>query len=365
MPELRFAEVRDHIPGTRIDQREHFRPRPGEGAVRDVQVDDLARKRRVDTAVAQIQLRRMHGRFGRRQPGVDARDLADGILGPGPLGPGLPDRCLARHVLGPGRCQGGQGRSHPRLGLLEARDGRPHGRSGLLHPHRRRNLLGTRLLHPELRLRPDEGGVGGAPLGFQARDLRIRHDRIHFPPSDVGRGGVVLSLRPGHAGRRRRGPVPEPIDLLARQGQRGPGALQRELIRPRVDQEEQIPFLHRLVVTDVELHDVPAHLGRDPDEVGANRRIVRLRSRLPLEERHHHGDDRCRNDGASQHAAQDAAGGGIWGSRFVSHRSSDPEERQPEHEGDEDGQARVHQRAWTHIGIDPGADEQSSCDEGH
>src|SRR4029450_2117392 len=52
MPELGLAEVGDDVPGARIHEREHFHPGPGEGAVRNVQVDDLAGERRVDPTVA-------------------------------------------------------------------------------------------------------------------------------------------------------------------------------------------------------------------------------------------------------------------------------------------------------------------------
>src|SRR5262249_12202835 len=45
--------------------------------------------------------------------------------------------------------------------------------------------------------------------------------------------------------------------------------------------------------------------------------------------------------------------------------ASHPAERHPESQGDENGQARVHERRRAHVGIDPGADEQASREQGH
>src|SRR5262249_42782389 len=53
--------------------------------------------------------------------------------------------------------------------------------------------------------------------------------------------------------------------------------------------------------------------------------------------------------------------GGTDSSVMASH----PEERHPEPEGDENGQARVPQRRRAHVRIDPGADEEPSREQGH
>src|SRR5262249_22786909 len=45
--------------------------------------------------------------------------------------------------------------------------------------------------------------------------------------------------------------------------------------------------------------------------------------------------------------------------------TSDPEERKPEHEGDEDSQTRVHQPPRAHVGIDSDTDQEGSRQEGH
>ena len=60
-----------------------------------------------------------------------------------------------------------------------------------------------------------------------------------------------------------------------------------------------------LIVSDVELHDVAAHLGGDADEVGPQRRIVGLGPRGELQ----HGDDdrdgRARDDEPAEQPAHD------------------------------------------------------------
>src|SRR5215472_4004839 len=58
--ELRLAEVRHHVPGARVDEREDLRPGAGKGAQGDVQVDDPSAEGRPQAGVAEIQLRRVH-----------------------------------------------------------------------------------------------------------------------------------------------------------------------------------------------------------------------------------------------------------------------------------------------------------------
>ena len=120
-------------------------------------------------------------------------------------------------------------------------------------------------------------------LRLQAGDLRVGHNRIHFPAGDLSRRGVELGLGLGHAGHSRSSAVLQAIDLFTGEGQRGPGALQRDLVRSRVDQKEKVALLHLLVVVHRKLDDMTADLRGDAHEVGTNRGIFRLRPYLPLE----------------------------------------------------------------------------------
>src|SRR5262245_11576103 len=45
--------------------------------------------------------------------------------------------------------------------------------------------------------------------------------------------------------------------------------------------------------------------------------------------------------------------------------ASDPEKRHPQDEGDEERQTRIHERPRAEVGIDPGADQEPSDEEGH
>src|SRR5271157_6031670 len=104
MTKLRLAEIGDDVPGVRIHQREHFHTGPGEGALRYVHVDYQARERRCHTAVTEIQLRRVHGRFSRSYTGIDALDRGDGIRCAETLAAGLMQRRLGGNML----CEAGE-----------------------------------------------------------------------------------------------------------------------------------------------------------------------------------------------------------------------------------------------------------------
>ena len=65
-----------------------------------------------------------------------------------------------------------------------------------------------------------------------------------------------------------------------------------------------------LVVADVQLDDVPAHLRGDAHEVRAHRRVIRLGPPLPLEQRDDHGDGGGGDDARPEQSANDATGAG-------------------------------------------------------
>ncbi len=143
----------------------------------------------------------------------------------------------------------------------------------------------------ELGLRAPQSCLRSHPLCLQTGNLRVGGDRVGLPPPDVGRRGVELRGRLRDARGGRRHTVSQPLDLLPRQRERGLRPRERNLVGTRVDQEEEIPLLDLLIVPDVKLDDVSIDLGCDAHEVGADRGIVRLRPRLPLQQRHDHGDD--------------------------------------------------------------------------
>src|SRR5439155_10038769 len=100
---------------------------------------------------------------------------------------------------------------------------------------------------------------GGDPLRLQASDLGVRGDRIRLPPHDVRRRGVELRGRARDAGVGGGDAAPQARDLFARQREGGPSAGERDLVWPRVDDEEQVADVYLLVVPDRQLDDVTAH----------------------------------------------------------------------------------------------------------
>ena len=78
-----------------------------------------------------------------------------------------------------------------------------------------------------------------------------------------------------------------------------------DLIRSRIDDEEQVAFVDLLIVPDRELDDVTAHLGGDAHEIGTHRRVVRLRSSLPLQQRDDHGNGRAGDNQHAEHSSRD------------------------------------------------------------
>jgi len=67
------------------------------------------------------------------------------------------------------------------------------------------------------------------------------------------------------------------VDFLEGERQVGRGPSPPRLIGTAVDGKEEISLLHVLVVHDPQVQDGPAHLRRDPDDIGAYGGAVRAR----------------------------------------------------------------------------------------
>ena len=98
-------------------------------------------------------------------------------------------------------------------------------------------------------------------------------------------------------------------------------------------------------------------LGGDAHEIGAHRRVVRLRSSLPLQQGDHHRDGGARDDEPpitrpAVRRATESPGSTRGGMALH------PEERHPEDEGDENREARVDERPRADIGIHAHPDEE-------
>ena len=158
----------------------------------------------------------------------------------------------------------------------------------------------------ELRLGALKRCLRGDPLRLQASDLGVRGYGIRFPTDDVRRRSVELRARARDGGVGANDAAPEPVDLFARQRERRPGAGECDLVGPRVDDEEQVALAYLLVVPHPQLDDVPAHLGRDADEVGSHRGVVRLRPRGPLQQGDDDGDRGAGDDETPDESARDA-----------------------------------------------------------
>src|SRR6266478_2430751 len=286
VPELCLAEVGHHVPVGDVDEREDFGARAGKGPDGDVEVDDPAVEGSLYPGVLEVQFRGAHRRLGGRQPCVRARLLSNVVLRTRPVTLRLLESGLGGNVLGSRRREGRQGR--PLLGacLIEPRVGGENGRPRLLYGHGGRDPLRSGVLHPVL----------GHEL---AREQRLE-------AAQVVPGLLELGLRAAQSCLRRH-PDSQPLDLLPRQRERGLRLRESNLVGARVDQEEEIPLLDLLIVPDAKLDDVPVDLWCDANEVGADRGIVRLRPRLPLQQRHDHGDDGSADNARPDQSTKDAA----------------------------------------------------------
>ena len=132
------------------------------------------------------------------------------------------------------------------------------------------------------RLGLGERRLGGGLIGLAARDLRSR-----------GRDRAALRL-----------------DLPRRQPQLGPRPIEPGLVRARVDHEEQIALLDRLVVDDMELDERAGDVRRDADHVGAHAGVVRARVDIGETPYPEPGRHRAEDDQGPEHAAHRASPSG-------------------------------------------------------
>ena len=119
MAQLRLPEVRHHVPGAGIDEREHLRAASREGAGRNIEVDHPATERRAHARVLEVQLGSVHGGLRRSDASVHVRDLADRVLRPPSFAPGLLQCGLGREMLSARRRQRCQGSLLSRASFLE------------------------------------------------------------------------------------------------------------------------------------------------------------------------------------------------------------------------------------------------------
>ena len=157
--------------------------------------------------------------------------------------------------------------------------------------------FGRRLLQRRLRRHP---------LRFEPCDLGIGGDRIGLAGGDVGCRGGELRPGPRHARVGRGDGLAEGGDFLSREGERGAGPLEGNLVRPRVDDKEELPLPDLLIVTDRKVDDVPVHLGSNADEVRAHGGVVGLGAALPVPHGDRHRDRGTHQDERPDHAPQPA-----------------------------------------------------------
>ena len=125
-----------------------------------------------------------------------------------------------------------------------------------------------------------------------------RHDTIEVLLVVSGIGRELLLARLGGVDR-----VLERVDLEIGQRKVGLGALERRLVGPRIDHEQQHAFGHVLVVVNRQFHDRTAHVRRDADDVGAHVGIVGPRVDVVEAEHGEAGDDCADNDCQAEDAA--------------------------------------------------------------
>ena len=112
------------------------------------------------------------------------------------------------------------------------------------------------------------------------------------------------------------------VDLRVERLDVRPAVRDRELVGPRVDDEQEIALLHGLVVDHVQLDDPAGDFGDDVDDVGHHGRVVGLRMSHDTPDDHDGQQQRTRDDSDAQDLPRHAAIDG-------SHRASPPEQDQP------------------------------------
>ena len=127
-----------------------------------------------------------------------------------------------------------------------------------------------------------------------------RNDAVEILLVVGGIGFELLLARLGGADR-----VLERIDLEIGQREARLGALERRLVWPRIDHEEQRALGQVLVVANRQFDDRTAHVRRDADDVGAHVGVVGARVDVVeaqhVETGHDRADDDCEADDAAGH----------------------------------------------------------------
>ena len=152
-------------------------------------------------------------------------------------------------------------------------------------------------------LRLAQLGLGAADLAARflaggLRDLEAAHrDRAGillvqvFLAAGVAFGHVAVRLRGRQRGARRVDAGDRGVDRAAHRRVVGAGALQRDLVRLRIDVEQRLSGLHLVVVADVHLRDLAGHFGRHRHDEGLDARLRRARRQAVADEVEQQADE--------------------------------------------------------------------------
>lgn len=98
-----------------------------------------------------------------------------------------------------------------------------------------------------------------------------------FNPVQILLGVGGTGFEPDLIGMRSADRVFERLDIQLGQLQLGGRGVERGLVRPGIDDEQQVTLLDVLIVDDLQFRDRPAHVRCDFDRVGANVSVVSAR----------------------------------------------------------------------------------------
>ena len=155
----------------------------------------------------------------------------------------------------------------------------PAGTPGLEIVRRVPTMGHTRGAHCELRLEdvrvPRESLLGERGKAFVIAQERLGPGRLFHAMRWLGQAQRAFELMLARLGGTDR--VLERVYLEIGQREARLGALERRLVRPRIDHEEQRSLGHMLVVVNRQFDDRPAHVRRDTDHVGSHVSVVGAR----------------------------------------------------------------------------------------
>src|SRR5262249_36299038 len=113
-------------------------------------------------------------------------------------------------------------------------------------------------------------------------------------------------------------------DLLFQRVERRTGAFERIAVRARIDLEQHVALLYRLVVARTQALDPPAYLRRDADRVRLRERVVSTRRRVEIVDgvgrKRDRGDDDQNSDDAPECRANSGTRRHGWTSLVLGHR---------------------------------------------